>query len=382
MHSNSFITLKRDAVQNNIKFLRAKLGDKVKISSVVKANAYGHGIEQIVPLFEEAGITHFSVFDYDEAVKVKRSLQNTAEIVIMGWIDDKKLKNAIKNDLEFFVFNLKRLKLALKFSKELGIKAKIHLEVETGMNRTGLRQDELAEAIEILKNNSNDFEIKGFCTHLAGAESISNFMRIKSQIKRYRNLLKILDSHNIQVKYRHIANSAATFAFPRMRLDLVRIGILQYGFWPSQETFIQYIRNKKDTSDPLKRILGWESKIMSIKQVKTGEFVGYGTSYLCQSDIITALIPIGYSSGYTRSLSNKGRVLINGHRCGIIGLVNMNMIIADISHVPDAKIGDQVVLIGSQEELEIKVSAFSDISDQLNYEVLAHLPKDITRKVI
>lgn len=382
MHSSSFITLKRDAVQNNIKFLRAKLGDKIKISSVVKANAYGHGIEQIVPLFEQAGITHFSVFDYDEAVKVKKSLQNPAEIVIMGWIDDKKLKNAIKNDLEFFVFNLKRLKLALKFSKQLGIKAKIHLEVETGMNRTGLRQDELEEAIEILKNNSNDFEIKGFCTHLAGAESISNFMRIKIQIKRYRKLLKILDSHNIQVKYRHIANSAATFAFPRMRLDLVRIGILQYGFWPSQETFIQYIRNKKDTSDPLKRILGWESKIMSIKQVKTGEFVGYGTSYLCQSDISTALIPIGYSSGYTRSLSNKGRVLINGHRCGIIGLVNMNMVIADISHVSDAKIGDQVVLIGSQKELEIKVSAFSDISDQLNYEVLAHLPKDITRKVI
>jgi len=121
---------------------------------------------------------------------------------------------------------------------------------------------------------------------------------------------------------------------------------------------------------------------MAIKTVKYGEFVSYGISYLAQSDVKTALIPIGYASGYSRSLSNKGLVIINGHRCGVIGVVNMNMIIADISHVPSAQEGDEVVIIGKQDHLEIKVSAFSDISDQLNYEVLAHLSESIKRTVV
>ena len=120
---------------------------------------------------------------------------------------------------------------------------------------------------------------------------------------------------------------------------------------------------------------------MAIKKVKSGEFVGYGISYLAQSNITTALVPIGYYSGYSRSLSNKGRVLICGCSCSIIGVVNMNMIIIDVSHVSDAKVSDEVVLIGNQGNLEIKVSAFSEISDELNYEILAHLPESIIRTV-
>ena len=129
---------------------------------------------------------------------------------------------------------------------------------------------------------------------------------------------------------------------------MVRVGIMLYGFWPSMETFIHFTRNKTDKEDPLNRILGWRSKIMSIKEVKTGEFIGYGISYLAQRDLKTALIPIGYSDGFSRSLSNKGRLLINGQICEVIGVVNMNMIIADISHLPDAKIGDEVTIIGIQ----------------------------------
>jgi len=191
-----------------------------------------------------------------------------------------------------------------------------------------------------------------------------------------------LEINGITPQYRHVANSAASFIYPKERMDLVRIGIMLYGFWSSSEVFIHYFANKKNMNDPLDRILGWESQIMSIKEIKIGEFVGYGISYLAQSNIKTALIPIGYSSGYSRSLSNKGRVLIKGQRCSVIGVVNMNMIIADITNVPDVEIGDQVVIIGKQDNLEIKVSAFSNISDELNYEVLAHLSKTIKRIVI
>jgi len=382
MNKGSVITLNESAVQNNIQFLMKKMGKKVKISSVVKANAYGHGIEQIVPLLEKAGINHFSVFDYNEAIRTAASLANPSAVLIMGWIPDNHMTDVIEKGFEFFVFNIERLNLALEAAKNLKIKAKIHLEVETGMNRSGLNQDELNSAISIIKENENDFEIYGFCTHLAGAESISNHYRIQKQIKKYQNMLTILENNKLFPKYRHIANSAASFVYPKTRMDMVRIGIMQYGFWSSSETFIQYINNKSDKHDPLERILNWSSKIMSVKTVKTGEYIGYGISYQAQNEIITALIPIGYSIGYSRSLSNKGYVLIHGQKCGVIGVVNMNMIIADISNVLDAHVGDEVVIIGKQGDKEIKVSAFSDFTNKLNYEVLTHLPSSIKRRII
>lgn len=382
MRDSFLITLKKEAVKNNIRFLQKKLGKNTKISSVVKANAYGHGIEQIVSLFEKEGINHFSVFDFDEATRVQQSLSAQCDIMIMGWISDTNIGKSIENGFEFFVFNAERLEITLKYAKQLNIKAKIHLEAETGMNRSGLNLDELNTVVSLINKNKEYFLIKGFCTHLAGAESISNHVRIQNQLKKYNSMYSVLEKNNIIPEYKHVANSAATFAYPKTRMSLVRIGIMQYGFWPSTETFINYLANKKNKTDPLQRILGLESKIMAIKKIKTGEFVGYGISFLAQSDIKTALIPLGYSSGYSRSFSNKGRVLIGGQRCGVIGIVNMNMIIADITNVQDAKVNDEVVIIGKQGDLEIKVSAFCNISNDLNYEVLAQLPQNINRKII
>lgn len=382
MNDSSLITLNEKSVKNNILFLKKIFGKKVRISSVVKSNAYGHGIEQIVPLFAKEGIDHFSVFDYNEACRVLKSLPEPADIMIMGWISDESMKDTIEKGFEFFIFNIERLYAALGYAKEINIKAKIHLEAETGMNRSGLNMEELNRAISIINENKDFFDVVGFCTHLAGAESISNYFRIQNQLKKYQKLLAVLERNGINPRYKHMANSAASFVYPKTRMDLVRIGIMQYGFWSSAETFMHYIGNKTNKTDPLKRILGWESRIMSIKEVKTGEHIGYGISFQAQSDTRTALIPVGYSQGYSRSLSNKGRVLIHGQKCSVIGVVNMNMLIADISNLTDAKIGDEVVMIGKQGDLEIKVSAFSDISNKLNYEVLTHLNENIKRTIL
>lgn len=382
MNRSSEIILSEEAVKNNLEFLRKKLGKGVKISSVVKANAYGHGIEQLVPLLEKYGIDHFAVFDYTEAERVCRSISGECSIMIMGWIPDDLMDEVIRKEFEFFVFNLDRLDKALNSARKIKKRARIHLEAETGMNRTGLNIEKLNRAIEIINNNRDYFDVRGFCTHLAGAESISNHLRIQKQMKQYYKMLEQVHINEIYPTYRHVANSAAAFAYPKTRLDLVRIGIMQYGFWPSMETFIQYINSKTNKTDPLERIMSWNSKVMSIKEVKTGEFIGYGITYLAQTDTQTALIPVGYASGFSRSLSNRGQVLIHGQRCRVIGLVNMNMIVADITHVKDVQVGDEAVIIGRQGDREIKVTAFSDISDQLNYEVLAHLSQRIHRRVV
>lgn len=382
MNGSTIITLNPNAVKSNIAFLRKQYGKKVKISSVLKANAYGHGIEQMVPMLEKAGVDHFSVFEYDEAVRIYRSLSAPATIVIMGWISDRNLKTSIQTGFEFFVFNIDRLKKSLAIARQLKTTAKIHLEAETGMNRTGMNINQLKEAISIIQNNRDSFEIMGFCTHLAGPESISNHLRIQRQLKVYQQMHSLLSQNNIVPKYRHVANSAASMVYPATRMDLVRVGIMQYGFWSSAEIFIHYIGNKPEMADPLRRVLDWKSKIMALKDVNIGEFVGYGVSYLAQTKLKMAIVPVGYSNGYSRSLSNKGRVLVRGVRCSVIGLVNMNMIAIDVSNVEKVMEGDEVVIIGKQADLEIKVSAFSDISNLLNYEVLSHLPKNIERKVL
>jgi alanine racemase len=381
MFDHSIITLNENSVENNITFLRKKLGNQIKISAVVKANAYGHGIEQIVPLFEKNGINHYAVFYYSEATRVYNSLTKPSTIMVMGYLCEESICDAIQKKIEFFVFNIERLHLAIKYAKKLNLKARIHLEAETGMNRSGLNIDELSNAIYIIKENIEYIEISGFCTHLAGAESVSNHYRIQNQLKRYKKMLSILVANNLNPKYKHVANSAAAMVYPKTRMDLVRIGIMLYGFWSSTEVFIHYLNSNHGKLDPLNRILRWHSYIMAIKEVKSSEFVGYGISYQAQSNITTALVPVGYSLGYNRSLSNKGYVLIQGYRCSVIGVVNMNMIIIDISNVIDPKVGDEVVLIGKQGDLEIKVSAFSELSDELNYEILAHLPESIIRTV-
>lgn len=382
MNASSVITLSETAVKNNISFLKNKLGKDVKISAVVKANAYGHGIEKIVPVFQKYGIDHYAVFYYSEAIRVYNSLTKPAAIMIMGWVADNYLKDVLEKGIEFYVFNIERLIAALKYAKKLNIPAKIHLEAETGMNRSGLNTEELKQAISIILENKAHFEVAGFCTHLAGSESISNHTRIIKQLKKYQTMASILDKSGLSPIYKHVANSAAAFVYPKSRMQMARIGIMMYGFWPSTEVFIQYINRRVAKSDKLERVLGWKSQVMSVKDIKSGEFVGYGISYLAQINIKTALIPVGYASGYSRSLSNRGMVLIRGIRCGVIGIVNMNMVVIDVTNVPDVQVGDEVVIIGKQGQLEIKVSAFSDVSEQLNYEVLSHLSESIKRTVI
>ena len=376
------IHISRSAVENNLKLIKKIVGENVRISSVVKANAYGHGIETYVPVAKEAGIDHFSVFSYNEAIQVYKITKKTADIMIMGWIGTSQLKDVVRKGIEFYVFNLERLNDALSEAKTLKKPAKIHIEVETGMNRTGLSKKDFKLALKIILDNIKHFEIKGLCSHLAGPESIANHVRVKNQINTFGTFKAELEKNGLAPEYCHLACSAAAVCYPGSRFNLVRIGIMQYGFWSSREVFLRYLHNKSGFDNPLKRVITWKSEVMSVKTVKTGKFISYGTTYLASEDIRTAVVPVGYSFGYSRSLSNRGRVLINGVRCSVIGLVNMNMITIDVTRAGDVKPGDEVILIGEQNDMAISVDSFSEITQQINYEILSRLSRDIPRIVV
>lgn len=383
MNHTSYIELSRSALKQNFDYIRKTVGDECMVSHVVKGNAYGHGIDTFVPLAVELGAKHFSTFDANEAHEVFEITNGQTPVMIMGMIDDHQVEWAVKNGVEFYVFEIGRLKAAIDAAHKTGKKAKVHVELETGMNRTGFEERQLNDLQKLLKQEATHIELKGFCTHYAGAESYANFLRVNEQYETFEKRVGHLNANGIQAEKHHTACSAASIRMPHTQMDLVRIGILQYGFWPSTETYIQTIKpNGNLTPDPLKRVISWKSQVMNIKHVKQGEYIGYGTSYLATSDIKVATVPVGYGHGFSRSLSNQGRALVRGMRVTVVGIVNMNMMMLDVSGIDNVERGDEVVMIGTQGDLSISVSSFSEYSDQLNYELLTRLPHDIPRRVV
>ncbi len=381
MQHTSHIELSRSALKTNISFIKNMLGETT-FSSVVKGNAYGHGVSHFCPLLYENGIRHFSVFSANEALDVFNALPKDISIMIMGHIDNDQIEWAIKNGIEFYVFEEDRLQKAIETARKLKIPALIHLEIETGMNRSGFSIRKLKYLLKILEENKAYLQLMGICSHLAGAESITNYKRIKDQYERFTKVQKGLREVDwLNIKY-HLACSAASIQYPKTRMDLARIGILQYGFFPSNEVLVQYLTKNKSHENPLKRVISWKTTVMDVKEVKAGEFVGYGTSFFTSAKSKIALIPVGYSHGFSRSLSNHGKVLIRGQRFDVVGTVNMNMMAVDITQAESIEKGEEVVLIGKQGDLDISVSSFSDYSNLLNYELLTRLPAYITRKII
>lgn len=386
MFHTSYIEISRAAYRQNIAYLRQKIGPDTCFSSVIKGNAYGHGIDTILPMAEECGIRHFSVFSADEALRASEVRSQGSDIMIMGMIDDYELEWAIESGISFYVFEMQRLEAAVRAARKAGQKARIHLELETGMYRTGFDKTELGKALDYIMQHLDVVEIEGVCTHFAGAESISNYLRVKNQIKAYGKLMRIIDKSGLPYKKRHVACSAAAIRYPRTVMDMVRIGIAQYGLWPNRETFMQDVveNNRNELSeDPLQRVISWKSKVMSIKRVPANRFIGYGSSYLTNDVTYIATVPVGYTHGFNRSLSNLGRVLISGNRLPVIGLVNMNMMMVDITGVQDqiAK-GAEVIIIGNDGNIDMSVGSFSELTSKLNYETLARLPHDIPRCMV
>ena len=380
MHNNSYLELDPKAYKTNIDFLRKHFHKGVLFSSVVKGNAYGHSIENFVEIALGENVKHFSVFDSQEARRVKEVVGDKATVMIMGWLSNEEDLNwIIENDIEFFVFEKQRLITAVNCAKKLGKKAIVHLEVETGMNRTGFNSSELKWVQDYLIKHADFIDFKGLCTHFAGAESIANYFRIKKQITRYDEIYKQFCEKELKPKQRHAACSAAAMMYPETQMDMVRIGIMQYGFWPSPEVLVNFYNAKRKNDNPLKRVISWKTQVMSVKKVKRGEFVGYGTSFMADANMKIACVPVGYAHGYGRSLSNVGRVLINGERCVVIGSINMNMMVVDVTLLEHIKRGDEVVLIGDQADKQLSVSSFSDYSNLLNYELLTRLSADIPR---
>lgn len=376
MHK-TWIEISKKALQNNISQFQKLIGNKVKLMAVVKANAYGHGLVEVAKVAKISGADWFGVDSIDEAIEMRKT-GIKAPILIMGYTLLSRLKDVIKYDFRQVVYNRETVEILAKQARK-NKKVSIHLKIETGTSRQGLEKEELLELAKFIKKHPQ-IEIEGIYTHYANIEDTTDHSYAQQQLTRFREAVNLLEKNNIKIPIKHTACSAAVILFPETYFDMVRLGISMYGLWPSKETFVSAQEKKRKMK--LEPILTWKTKIAQIKQVRAGTSVSYGLTERVSQDSKIVVLPIGYWDGYDRKLSGIANVLIQGKRCKVLGRVCMNMIIADVSHVPNVKLEDEVVILGKQAGEQITAEELAQKIGTINYEVVARINPLIPRIVV
>ena len=370
----STIFLSRKAFLNNIKFLKS-FAPNSKFFPVVKANAYGHGLKEVISIVDNF-VDGYCVHSTDEAAEI-----NTKKpVLILGHLNkEQSLLTSILKEKKLLitVYSENTVDFLERVAEKIGKKIGVFVKVETGTHRLGLEEeDALNLAYRVYKSKSLIFS--GFSTHFANIEDTTDHGFAKKQMEKFNRVIEKFSGKKVE---RHNACSAALMLFEETRTDIVRPGISFYGYYPSKETIVSLNAKGFERKNGLKPALSWKTKPLQIKEVKAGEYIGYGLTFKATKDMKIAVLPVGYSDGYDRGLSNNGYVLIKGKRCPVVGRVCMNLFMVDVSHVEGVSIDDEVVLIGRSGEEEITADTLASLLGTINYEVIARLNPYIQKKI-
>ena len=383
---NSWIEISKKNLIHNIKAHYNFLDKGVKLSPVVKSNAYGHGmllVSQVLDKMKE--VSFFSVVNLEEAIVLRKN-KIKKPILVLSYYGvgesrkefEEQLKFAIKKDIVLMIYDLDRIKLLNNIAQKINKTVKVHIKVETGMARVGVQYTEALDFINKVSEFGN-VEIEGLASHFATTEE-SNQYFARFQLNNFKSLLKEINKLDIDIPIKHMAASAAITLSKENHFDAVRLGIAMYGLWPSKEN--KKVIEKKYPQFKLKPVLSWKTKLFQIKELKADVPVGYGCTYRTTKKTIMGLIPVGYAEGLDRKFSNKGYVLVKGRKCPIIGTICMNVTMIDISRIKGVKVGDEVVLIGESGDQEIKADDLALEINTINYELVTRLNSEIFRKLV
>ena len=373
MSELTWVEISRRSLESNIKHFRSLIGNDVLMCPCVKANAYGHGLVETAKIFSESGADWLSVNALYEA-EILREAGIECPIYVMGYIGLDDLEKAAELELRIVVYN----KETIEKLGEIGKAVKVHIKVETGNNRQGVLMEDLLDFANSIKGFEN-IEIEGMATHFANIEDTTDHSYAEKQLKKFEEAAELLENAGFSVPIKHCANSAATILFKKTYFNMVRTGIANYGMWPSNETYVSYLKEIGDGFE-LKPAFTWKTKIAQIKTIKAGEYIGYGCTYKTGHESKIAILPIGYYDGYDRGI-NGGHVLIHGKRAAIRGRVCMNIVMVDVTDIPEAKLEDEVILIGKDKDEEISAEQFGTWAGTINYEVITRINERIGRKI-
>lgn len=377
---NTWVEISRDAYLHNLTFFRGLVGPGVELAVVVKANAYGHGWREIAELARGGGADSFCVHSLDEALAL-RAAGYGEDVLVMGHVPLARLGEAVEAGLRLVLYNPESAIELGRAARARGRRARVHLKLETGTYRQGVDEEGLGALLEVLGAHP-ELEVEGVYTHFANIEDTTDHGYARAQLERFEALVARIRGAGLAVGTRHAACSAATLLFPQTHFEMVRLGIAQYGLWPSKETFLSYRLEHPAANSDLRPVLAWKARISQVKDVPAGAFVGYGCSYQTTRATRLAVLPIGYSDGYDRGLSNRAHVLVRGRRAPVRGRVCMNLTLVDVTDVPGAALEDEVVLLGRQGEQEVRAADLAEWAGTIPYEIVARLRQGMERVVV
>ena len=379
MHSLSWVEIEAARLYRNISLFKKLIGKERILCPAVKANAYGHGLEQSALIMVEAGADWLSVNSLFEAVLIRKA-GIKVPIYIMGYVPIDELKIVVENEFHLVVYNKETLYVLAKITAELQKPAFTHLKLETGNYRQGITEDQLADFLNIYREYPL-IQIIGVATHFANAEDNTDSSYVFFQLNNFKKMISLIEQAGFLPKYRHCANSAAIILFEETYFNMVRLGILAYGLWPS-EGVKQFAAEQKKFLLELAPVLTWKTKVVQVKDVPAGAVIGYGCTYKATRLMRLAIIPVGYYDGYDRGLSSLAYVLIHGKKAPVRGRICMNITMVDVTEIPNVKLEDEVVLVGSQLDEQISAEQMAKWLSTINYEVTTRIREGLMRKVI
>lgn len=378
-NSRAWLEIDLDAIRHNTREIRRLTAQDAEIIGVVKADGYGHGAVEVSKCILENGVTRLAVSQLDEAIQLRRQ-GITAPILLLSDLEPERVEGLLAYDVAQIVFTRDFAEAISEKAVRAGKVAKIHIKLDTGMGRVGFRAEDPATVEEILAiGKLPGLCIEGIFTHFAVSDegSEKDIAYTQKQFALFEQVYAALEQRGMKIPFRHVANSAAILRYPDMHLDGVRAGIILYGFHPSDVT-----RGLGD----LRPAMTFKARLTSVKKVPAGTSLSYGCTYTTKRESVIATVPVGYADGYFRALSNKARVLIGGQYAPICGRVCMDQFMVDVTDIVGAgtsvSVGDEVVLMGRQGDLEISAEELAGLCDTINYEVICSPGKRVPKRYV
>lgn len=356
------------SLKHNYDRIREFLGNKVTLLGIVKANAYGHGLVEVSQSLVEYGIDYLGVGFLEEGIELRRS-GLYLPILVLGGVLGSQVREFLSNDLEITISSVEIAERidheARTFSRR---KARVHLKIDTGMERIGVRSENALQFIERVCRLPH-LEVVGLYSHFATAGETDNAFA-QEQLGRFGDIVDKVRAQGIEVQYCHMANSAAMLEIPESHFTMVRPGIVLYGISPF---------SNRNPQIPLRPVLSLRSKVVFIKEVPEGRSISYGRKYFTARRTKIATIPVGYGDGFRWQLTNRGEVLIRGRRYPVVGSVCMDQIMVDLGPSTEVHVGDEVVLIGSDGAESITAWELAEKVGTIPYEICIGLTSRVPR---
>jgi len=358
------------ALAENISQIKSWVGPKVRLLQVVKADGYGHGALQVAKVALSNGAYGLGVANAEEGIALRLG-GIEAPILILSPSFPAEVPEIAEYGLSPTLSDSTVISLLSREALKAGRKVAVHIEVDTGMGRSGVRPEE-ASALAQRILSQDGLNLEGIYSHFASADLMDREF-CRTQLDRFKEVVAQLQGEGINPPLKHMANSAAILEFPESYFDLVRPGLLSYGLYPSAQ-----VRKKV----AVKPVLSFKTKVAQLKEVFPGETISYGRTYQAKTPTKAALLPVGYGDGYDFLLSNKGEVLIRGRRSPVLGRVTMDLTMVDVSGIPEVKVGDEVTIIGRDGGEKITAGEIAERVGTLSYEVLCLIGKRAPRVYI